>query len=93
MVSEQRFNCRECGEQFTINGNWFNQLFYSKVGNLKFYIHCFKKHREKILSKPYAYWKIVKEAFLIGVLIILTMMLKIIWIVTLPFAAINEITS
>lgn len=92
MVSEQRFNCQECGEQFTVKGNWFNQLFYDRLGNLRFYIHCFKKHREKILSRPYAYWKISKEVFLIVILIALTIILKIIWVATLPFAAINEIT-
>jgi uncharacterized membrane protein YvbJ len=92
MVEEQQFTCQQCGKQFTVKGTWWNQLLYNRIGNLIFYSHCIKNHKEN-LSKPYAYYKWLKEAVLIFLITILTILLKIVWLVTLPFAIINDIAS
>lgn len=88
MITESRYSCKKCGKSFVTKGRWHNQFFIEQWHDMKFIMHCIRHHRENLKIRDYA--MVAKRIVILMVLILLSVVLGVIWIITLPFSLIHD---
>lgn len=80
MVTRYSFTCNECGKEFQICGNWYNQMLMHWFLDFKYEWHCILNHNHfKLSRKDWRYF------FRINVVFIPLLILQILDILVEPF--------